>query len=105
MEGASSRSGGRAVYHPGRVIHPTRVMTPPACRPYARAMSVTSVSRVSTNWWLFLIMGLISTIAGLLAIAYPDLTLLAIGLFAGISLLFIGAMEIVEAIAGDADSR
>jgi uncharacterized membrane protein HdeD (DUF308 family) len=67
--------------------------------------SVTSISRVATNWWLFLILGLISTIAGILAIAYPDLTLLAIGLFAGISLLFIGAMEIVEAITGDVDSR
>jgi uncharacterized membrane protein HdeD (DUF308 family) len=68
-------------------------------------MSVNSVSRVSTNWWLFLIMGLVSTIAGILAIAYPDLTLLAIGLFVGISLLFVGAMEIVEAITGDVESR
>lgn len=98
--------GGGAVYHPCRVIHPTRVMTAPSGRSYARGMSsVTSVSRVATNWWLFLIMGLISAIAGILAIVYPDLTLLAIGLFAGISLLFIGAMEIVEAITGDVESR
>jgi uncharacterized membrane protein HdeD (DUF308 family) len=72
-------------------------------------MSVTPVSHVATNWWLFLVIGLVSTIAGILAIVYPDLTLLAIGLFAGVSLLFLGAMEIVDAIAGgtagEGDSR
>jgi uncharacterized membrane protein HdeD (DUF308 family) len=68
-------------------------------------MSVNPVDRVAANWWLFLLMGLVSAIAGILAIVYPDLTLLAIGIFAGVSLLFIGAMEIVDAIAGDADSR
>jgi uncharacterized membrane protein HdeD (DUF308 family) len=68
-------------------------------------MSVSPVPRVSTNWWLFLVIGLVSTIAGILAIVYPDITLLAIGIFAGVSLLFLGAMEIVEAIAGAPDSR
>jgi uncharacterized membrane protein HdeD (DUF308 family) len=68
-------------------------------------MSVNPVQQAAGNWWLFLIMGLVSTIAGILAIVYPDLTLLAIGIFAGVSLLFIGAMEIVEAIVGDPDSR
>jgi uncharacterized membrane protein HdeD (DUF308 family) len=72
-------------------------------------MSVSPVPRVANNWWLFLIIGLVSTVAGVLAIVYPDITLLAIGIFAGVSLLFIGAMEIVDAIAGgaggEADSR
>jgi uncharacterized membrane protein HdeD (DUF308 family) len=68
-------------------------------------MSVNPVQQAAGNWWLFLLMGLVSTIAGILAIVYPDLTLLAIGIFAGVSLLFIGAMEIVEAIAGDPASR
>src|SRR6185503_14980734 len=51
------------------------------------------------------ILGLVSVIAGILAIVYPDITLLALGLFIGISLLFIGAMDIVDAIAGSPDSR
>jgi uncharacterized membrane protein HdeD (DUF308 family) len=68
-------------------------------------MSVSPVPRVAANWWLFLIIGLVSAVAGVLAIVYPDITLLAIGIFAGVSLLFIGAMEIVEAIAGEPDSR
>jgi uncharacterized membrane protein HdeD (DUF308 family) len=63
-------------------------------------MTVSSVPRITTNWWMFLILGLVSTIAGVLAIVYPDITLLAIGIFAGVSLLFLGAMDIVEAIAG-----
>jgi uncharacterized membrane protein HdeD (DUF308 family) len=68
-------------------------------------MSVSPVPRATDNWWLFLIIGLVSTIAGVLAIVYPDLTLLAIGIFAGVSLLFLGAMEIVDAIVGAPDSR
>ena len=68
-------------------------------------MTVSSVPRITTNWWMFLILGLVSTIAGILAIVYPDITLLAIGIFAGVSLLFLGAMDIVEAIAGAPESR
>ena len=68
-------------------------------------MTATPVPPIRTNWWLFLIMGLVSAIAGVLAIFYPDLTLLAIGIFAGISLLFIGALDLVEAIAGEPESR
>src|SRR5262245_44967568 len=67
--------------------------------------TVDPVARVAKNWWLFLLLGLVSVIAGILAIVYPDITLLALGLFAGISLLMIGIMEIVEAIAGDTESR
>ena len=68
-------------------------------------MTVEPVSRIAANWWLFLVMGVVSTIAGILAIVYPDITLLAIGIFAGISLLFIGALELVDAITGPPDSR
>lgn len=68
-------------------------------------MPISSVPRIAANWWLFLLIGLVSTIAGVLAIAYPDLTLLAIGIFAGVSLLFLGSMDIVDAIAGTPESR
>jgi uncharacterized membrane protein HdeD (DUF308 family) len=68
-------------------------------------MTTDPVARVATNWWLFLVLGLVSVIAGILAIAYPDLTLLALGIFAGISLLMVGIMSVVEALAGDSESR
>jgi uncharacterized membrane protein HdeD (DUF308 family) len=68
-------------------------------------MTTDPVARLAKNWWLFLVLGVVSLIAGILAIAYPDLTLLALGIFAGISLLMIGIVEVVEAIAGDPESR
>jgi uncharacterized membrane protein HdeD (DUF308 family) len=90
-------------------LHPQRVMTPSGSRRTLASMSVdmspSPVVQVARNWWLFLILGLVSVIAGILAIVYPDITLLALGLFIGISLLFIGAMDIVDAIAGSPDSR
>jgi uncharacterized membrane protein HdeD (DUF308 family) len=68
-------------------------------------MTVDTVPRIGTNWWLFLVMGVVSTIAGVLAIVYPDLTLLALGIFAGVSLLFVGGLEVADAIVGGPESR
>ncbi len=69
-------------------------------------MSVTSeVPQIGRNWWLFLIVGVVSILAGILALVWPDITLLALGLFVGIGLLFIGGLDIAEAIGGSPDSR
>jgi uncharacterized membrane protein HdeD (DUF308 family) len=68
-------------------------------------MSVSEVPALGRNWWLFLVGGLVSVIAGVLAIVYPDITLLALGIFAGVGLLFAGAMDIAEAISGAPESR
>jgi len=68
-------------------------------------MSVAEVPALGRNWWLFLVAGLVSVIAGVLAIAYPDITLLALGIFAGVGLLFVGAIDIAEAITGGPESR
>jgi uncharacterized membrane protein HdeD (DUF308 family) len=67
--------------------------------------TASEVPQFGRNWWLFLILGLVSIVAGVLAIVYPDITLLALGLFIGVSLLFMGAMDVVEAIAGSPESR
>jgi uncharacterized membrane protein HdeD (DUF308 family) len=67
--------------------------------------TASEVPQLGRNWWLFLILGLVSLCAGVLAIVYPGITLLALGIFIGVSLMFMGAMEIVEAIAGSAESR
>jgi hypothetical protein len=67
--------------------------------------AATGVPQIGRNWWLFLVVGVISILAGILAIVYPDITLLALGLFVGIGLLFIGGLDIAEAIAGSPDSR
>jgi uncharacterized membrane protein HdeD (DUF308 family) len=67
--------------------------------------TVSEVPQFGRNWWLFLVLGLVSILAGILAIVYPDITLLALGLFIGISLMFVGAMDIAEALGGDPESR
>jgi uncharacterized membrane protein HdeD (DUF308 family) len=91
---------------PGRVIHPVGVMTPSRrLLTLARMSTASEVPQIGRNWWLFLILGLVSLCAGILAIVYPGITLLALGIFIGVSLMLVGAMEIVEAIAGSAESR
>jgi uncharacterized membrane protein HdeD (DUF308 family) len=49
------------------------------------------------------VVGVLSIVAGVLAIVYPDLTLLALALIAGINLLLLGCLALVEAIVSDDD--
>jgi uncharacterized membrane protein HdeD (DUF308 family) len=43
------------------------------------------------KWWLVLILGALSIAAGVLAVAYPDITLLVLGLVLGIYLVIAGS--------------
>jgi len=63
------------------------------------------VTRLADEWWLLAILGAISLIAGVLAIVYPDATLLAIGLIFGCYLLIAGIFELINAVAGEPESR
>src|SRR5215212_412695 len=51
-----------------------------------------------------IIVGVIGVIAGVLAIVYPDLTLLALALIAGINLLLLGALSLADAFSDDGDT-
>ena len=53
---------------------------------------------------LLIIAGVIGAIAGVLAIVYPGLTLLALALIAGINLLILGVMSLVDAFSSDGDT-
>lgn len=53
--------------------------------------------------WLLIAAGAVSVIAGLLAIAFPDITLLALALFAGVNLIVLGSLSLVDAFAPDQD--
>jgi uncharacterized membrane protein HdeD (DUF308 family) len=48
--------------------------------------------------------GVLSAVAGILALVYPDVTLLALALIAGINLLLLGALSLVEAFASGRDA-
>jgi uncharacterized membrane protein HdeD (DUF308 family) len=53
---------------------------------------------------LLIVAGVIGAIAGILAIVYPHITLLALALIAGINLLILGVMSLVDAFSGDGDT-
>src|SRR3954452_8216153 len=66
---------------------------------------VSDVPEIGKNWWLFVVLGVICLITGLLAIVWPGLTLLTLGIFAGIYLMIAAVMEIIDAIAGEPGGR
>ena len=53
---------------------------------------------------VLIIAGVLGTIAGILALVFPDITLLALALIAGINLLLLGALSLVDAFSDDADT-
>jgi uncharacterized membrane protein HdeD (DUF308 family) len=46
----------------------------------------------------------IGAIAGILALVYPDITLLALALIAGINLMLMGVLALIEAFGGERDA-
>jgi uncharacterized membrane protein HdeD (DUF308 family) len=53
---------------------------------------------------LLIVTGILGAIAGILALVYPGLTLLALALIAGINLLLLGVMSLVDAFSSDGDT-
>ena len=53
---------------------------------------------------LLIVAGVLGTIAGVLALVFPDLTLLALALITGINLLLLGALSLVDAFSDDGDT-
>ena len=54
--------------------------------------------------WFVIAMGAISIVAGLLAIAFPDITLLTLAIFAGVNLILVSLWSLVEAFSRDSDA-
>ena len=66
---------------------------------------VSEVPEIGRNWWLFVVLGVICVVVGILAMVWPDITLLTLGIFAGIFLMIAAVMEIIDAIFGDPGGR
>lgn len=70
-------------------------------------MAAESESRIRTepriwrSWWIPTLVGVLSMIAGVLAIVWPDATLLAVALITGINLALLSAFLIADALADD----
>jgi len=60
----------------------------------AQVEGTGTVSTDPAKWWVVALLGALSIAAGVLALAYPDITLLVLGLIVGINLVFIGAVWI-----------
>ena len=58
----------------------------------AKVEGTGTVSVDPGKWWVVAILGVVSIIAGVLAIAYAHITLLVLGLIVGINLVFVGAV-------------
>ena len=66
---------------------------------------MNEVPAVARNWWLFVVLGVICVATGIAAIVWPHITLLTLGILAGIYLMIAAVMEIIDAISGDAGGR
>ena len=57
------------------------------------------------TYGLFLVVaGVLGAIAGILAIVYPHITLLALALIAGINLMVLGILSLIDAFGGERDT-
>ena len=62
------------------------------------------LSDLSGAGWLLIAAGAVSIVAGLLAIAYPDITLKLLAIFGGINLILMSVLSFVDAFSRHADS-
>ena len=51
------------------------------------------------RWWLVGLLGLLSIVVGVLALAYPDITLLALGLIVGIYFIIFGTLWVMLGVS------
>lgn len=59
------------------------------------------VERVAEKWWVFVLLGGMAIVTGVLALAYPDITLRALGIILGAYLLIWGVLTLVAAFGPD----
>lgn len=68
-------------------------------------MEASAVAIVKpAHWWALALIGVLQVLAGVLALVYPDLTLLVLGLIFGINLLIAGTVLIMLGAADEVAS-
>jgi uncharacterized membrane protein HdeD (DUF308 family) len=61
--------------------------------------ATTPAGWIAEKWWVFVLLGGIAIVAGVLALAYPDITLRALGIILGAYLLVWGILTLTAAFA------
>ena len=59
------------------------------------ATAETPLEQFATKWWILALIGVLSVAAGILALAYEEATLLALGLIFGIYILLFGTSPLL----------
>ena len=59
---------------------------------------------LSNAGWLMIAAGAISVVAGVLAIAYPDITLLVLAIITGVNVIVLSALSLIDAFRSGRDS-
>ena len=62
-------------------------------------------TNIAKERWMYAILGVVSLVCGILAMVYPGITLLALGVILGFYLMLGGVVALLDAILGDAASR
>src|SRR3954467_4220237 len=71
----------------------------------SHTVSGAAVFKEARTYGLFMIIaGVLGVVAGVLAIAYPDIALLALALIAGINLMVLGIFALIDAFAGEGEA-
>ena len=63
-----------------------------------------TLTGLNSAGWIMIAAGAISIVAGVLAIAYPDITLLVLAIFTGVNLIVLSALSLVDSFHSDPDS-
>ncbi len=71
-------------------------------RPPGMGLGSVMVHALAKNWWMLLLRGIAAIIFGVLAFAWPGMTLLTLIMFYGAFALVDGVLAIIAAIAGGA---
>lgn len=66
---------------------------------------VSDIPQLGRHWWLFVVLGLVCLITGILAMVWPGITLLTLGILLGIYLMVSAILEIIDAIVGEPGGR
>jgi len=61
------------------------------------ATADTPLDRIATKWWVPTLIGVLSVAAGIVALAYEGITLLALGLIFGVYILMFGTFALLAA--------
>jgi uncharacterized membrane protein HdeD (DUF308 family) len=66
---------------------------------------VGEVPEIGRNWWLFVVLGVVCAVTGILAMVWPGVTLLTLGILFGVYLMVSAILEIIDAIVGEPGGR